>query len=268
MTTQLLIYETVVPLSVQRHGDWSVKTGRSYDFARQVNSVPLTAVEFASAAAEYVIVFPGDEEAVMPAAILGLREGENMYVTDSGEWEAPYIPAFIRRYPFVFSSNDSGKTFTLCIDEHFEGCNQEGRGERLFDTDGEHTQYLRGVLNFQREYQAQFQRTRAFCDKLRELDLLEPMQALYTLGTGERASLAGFMGIERERLKALNGDQLADLAPTDELELAYLQLHSMRNFPSMTERMTREPGAGAQRDAEPEAALTGDGEPADGDADD
>lgn len=58
------------------------------------------------------------------------------------------MPAFLRRYPFVFSSNDDASTFTLCIDEEFDGLNQDGRGERLFDSEGERTQYLQNVLGF------------------------------------------------------------------------------------------------------------------------
>ncbi|MBT8421076.1 MAG: SapC family protein, partial [Gammaproteobacteria bacterium] len=86
MTTQLLIYERAVPISKQRHNDWSVKTGRNYDFARHVNSVPLVAAEFQAAAAEYAIVFAGTEKAVMPSVILGVRERENLYVSDDGVW--------------------------------------------------------------------------------------------------------------------------------------------------------------------------------------
>ena len=78
MSTQLLIYERAVPLSSQRHKEWSVKTGADYAFARQVNSVPLVAVEFPHAAAEYSIVFAGKDEAMMPIAILGMRDNENL----------------------------------------------------------------------------------------------------------------------------------------------------------------------------------------------
>ena len=74
MTTQLLIYQRAVPVSKQRHGDWSVKAGGDYAFTRHVNSVPLTAVEFPSAAPEYAIVFAGTQEAVMPVVILGTAE--------------------------------------------------------------------------------------------------------------------------------------------------------------------------------------------------
>nr|VFK04745.1 MAG: SapC protein [Candidatus Kentron sp. H]VFK04761.1 MAG: SapC protein [Candidatus Kentron sp. H]VFK08358.1 MAG: SapC protein [Candidatus Kentron sp. H] len=237
MTTQLLIYERAVPISKQRHHDWSVKVGKNYTFARRVNSVPLVAAEFYAAAAEYAIVFAGTEKAVMPSVILGIRERENLYVSDTGKWITRYIPAFIRRYPFVFSSNDDGKTFTVCIDEEYMGCNQQGLGERLFDTENEQTQYLGNVLEFLKAYQIQFQRTQAFCNKLKELELLEPMQAQFEPKTGGKVSLSGFMAVSRARIKKLPGDKLAKLAKLDELELIYLHLQSMRNVSLIAERV-------------------------------
>lgn len=239
MTKQLLIYEQVVPISKEKHLNLSVKSGSDYSFAASINSLPLMAVEFPLAASEYTIIFTGnkDDEAVMPAIILGMRNNENLYLKETGEWNAKYIPAFIRRYPFVFSKNDQDNTFTLCIDENFSGCNEEGRGERLFDSQGEKTQYLENVLNFLKDYQAQFVRTQMFCQKLKKLDLLEPMQASLTTKSGEKLFLQGFMAVNRDKLKALTGEQLSELAKLDELELIYLHLQSMRHFASMAELM-------------------------------
>ena len=237
MSAQLLIYESAVPVSRTRHDQLSVEVGGDYSFSKTVNSVPLIAVEFPHAAAEYAIVFAGNDTAVMPVVILGLRNGENLYLNGKGGWDAKYIPAFIRRYPFVFSSTDDGKTFTLCIDERFAGFNREGRGQRLFGDDGKPSAYTDNVLKFLQEYQAQFQRTQSFCRKLKELDLLEPMQAQVTTGKGDRLSLSGFMAVNRDKLKKLSGDTLAQLASTDELELLYLHLQSMRNFNLMRERL-------------------------------
>ncbi len=246
MTTQLLIYQRAVPVSQKRHGDWSVKAGADYAFAKHVNSVPLMAIEFPSAAPEYPVVFAGRDEAVMPVVILGVRERENRYLADAGTWRAKYVPAFLRRYPFVFSSSEDGNSFALCIDEEFKGCNQEGRGERLFDAEGAHTQYLRSVLEFLKSYQAQFRRTQVFCEKLKALELLEPMQAQLTLGSGEQALLAGFLAVNRQKLKALSGEQLAELARSDELELVYQHLQSLRNLSQVAQRTTEAPAQAAE----------------------
>lgn len=236
MARQLLIYEKVVHVNNQRHAGWSVKVGADYFFAKDINSVPVVAIEFPNAAEEYPVVFAGDKDSVMPVVLLGIRDNENLFLSEEGQWEAKYIPAFIRRYPFVFSKSEDGSTFTLCLDEEFSGCNQENRGERLFDADGARTQYLENILRFVNEYQGQYQRTQLFCKKLVELDLLEPMQAQFTLGSGERLRLAGFMAVNRERLKRLTDEQVAGLFKTDELELIYLHLQSMRNFNGMLNR--------------------------------
>lgn len=235
MPTQLLIYETAAPVSFQRHGQWSVEVA-DYAFSRKVNALPLMAVEFPRAAAEYAIVFAEGGGELIPSAILGVRDKENLYLSRDNQWQAKYIPAFARRYPFVFSRGSDEKTFTLCIDEAYGGCNQQGRGQRLFGEDGKPAPYTENVLKFLQEYQAQFARTQLFCRRLKELELLEPMQAQVTVPTGEKMSLTGFLAVDRAKLRALSGEHLATLARTDELELLYLHLYSMRNFNEVKDR--------------------------------
>jgi hypothetical protein len=237
MATQLLIYERALPVSSARHGKWSVEVGNDYSFSKTVNSVPLLAVEFPNANSEYPIVFAGSGDTVMPAVILGLRGQENLFLAADKTWKASYIPAFVRRYPFVFSSNADNSQFTLCIDEAFHGFNQDGKGARLFTDEGKPSAYVENVLKFLQEYQVQFLRTQAFCRKLKELNLLDPMQAEVTLPAGARTALTGFQAVNRQRLKDLPAEKLAELAKTDELELIYLHLSSLRNFNSLKDRL-------------------------------
>jgi len=237
MVKQLLLYERAVPVNQNQHRNLAVKAGADFSFARDVNSVPLLAAEFEAACSEYAIVFAGQEQEIMPCALLGVRDQENLYVDDKGAWNAKYIPAFVRRYPFVFSSADNGETFTLCVDEDFHGVNRDGIGERLFDAAGERTQYLKTVLGFLQAYQAQFVATRAFCQRLVELNLLEAMRAEFTLRGGQRLTLGGFMSVNRQKLRALPGETLARLAALGELDLIYAHLHSQRNFTATAERV-------------------------------
>jgi hypothetical protein len=226
---QLLFYENVVPVSSQRHKDLSIERV-DFAFAANVNSVPLTAVEIPAAAREYTVVFAGTDESVGPIVVLGVEGDKNQYVADDGTWNADYVPAFVRRYPFVFSRSEDGKQFTLCIDEGWAGCNREGRGERLFDDQGERTPYLDGLLKFLEDYQRQFQRTQAYCAKLKELGLLDAMQVQITLPSGEKRSLTGFQAANRTKIKELPAEKLAELVKSDELELTYLHLLSMNNL--------------------------------------
>ena len=237
MTKQLLIYETAVPVTPARHGKHSVEVGGNYAFSAGVNAVPLMAVEILRAATEYAVVFTAVGDDVMPAVVLGVKGDQNLYLGPDGHWNAKYIPAFIRRYPFVFSANADNKTLTLCVDEAYPGVNNEGRGARLFADDGKPSPYVDRVLAFLKEYQAHFMRTQAFGKRLKESGLLEPMQAKVTTPNGATLSLTGFLAVNRAKLRELPAEQLAALAKTDELELLYLHLYSMRNFEDMKDRL-------------------------------
>jgi hypothetical protein len=85
------------------------------------------------------------------------------------------------------------------------------------------------------------------------------MQAQIGLPSGERMSLGGFMAVDRNKLKALPGEKLAELARTDELELIYLHLQSMRNFGRMREKLGQGSPQPAPDTAPPasESAATG-----------
>ena len=123
MSTQQLFYKAAVPVSKEQHASFSIDTTRDYGFAGAVNSVPLTATEFPYAARDYVIVFAG-EEIPMPLSILGVQQDRNAFVSDDGEWQGRYIPAFVRRYPFVFASSEDGSRHihrARCVIEHVGG---------------------------------------------------------------------------------------------------------------------------------------------------
>ena len=64
--------------------------------------------------------------------------------------------------------------------------------------------------------------------------------------------LSGFHSVSRAKLRALDGAALASLAKTDELELLYLQLHSMRNFNEVKDRLI-----GTLADEVPPASAVG-----------
>ncbi|MEQ6248038.1 SapC family protein [Sulfitobacter sp. HNIBRBA3233] len=252
MPVQQLFYKTAVPVSAQRHGDLSVSTGKTYAFAGSTNSIPVTAVEFGPAAGDHPIVFAGTGDEIVPAVILGTRDNENLAVDADGKWTGTYIPAFARRYPFIFSLDNDQKRFSLLIDEEFEGANRDGRGERLFDSDGEQTSYLKSLLRFLQDYQAGFVRTQAFCKRLVELDLLTPMQAQFSLAAGEKRTLGGFQVVDREKLKALSDETLGELCRRDEMECIFLHLSSLRHFRRMLEQ-TNTSGDTAVSDEEPVA---------------
>lgn len=240
MATQQLIYESVCPVTQQRHGNWGIEGGNRYDFARNVHFVPLVAAEIPYAAREFMVVFGGKEDEVFPVAVLGMKERQNCYVTEEGAWDAQYVPAFVRRYPFVFSQTEDKSKLTLCIDESWDGFNQEGRGERLFDDRGERTPFLERLLGFQQDYHRNFEQTKLYCKRLQELDLLDAKKADFELPSGEKLSFGPFKAVSRDKLNALSAKKLAELAMTGALEIVYAQMWSMSNLSTMLKRFAEQ----------------------------
>jgi hypothetical protein len=236
MTTQLLFYENAVPLSASRHADVAIEPP-TFAFCRNVNAVPLTAVEFQTVAEELAIVFAGQPGDLVPMAVLGVRPGENLFVDADGTWDARYIPGFIRRYPFVFTTPDGGDTYTLCVDEVYSGLNREGRGRALYDADRKPSAFTNSVLEFLREYQMEVERTRKFCRRLEDLGLMQAMQVEVGTDGGKPATLGGFFGVDREKLRALPPEALAGLARDDALEMVYVHLQSLRNIARLRPRL-------------------------------
>ena len=103
---QMLVYERPMAINRERHRTVCIRRGDgTYPFARSLNSVPLLGSEFAVAARDFPIVFAGaDTGHPMPAALLGLARDENLFVDADGRWaDGVYVPAFLRRYPFVIA---------------------------------------------------------------------------------------------------------------------------------------------------------------------
>lgn len=241
MTKQLMIYDNIQPLS-DKHLGWSVNV-QNFNFVKEQNSVPLLATEIPFAASEYPVIFsatstPGE---YLPLAVLGLKAGQNLFVDANGRSEFRYVPAFIRRYPFVLAGDPGAETLAVCVDEDSEAVHKDGSsGKRLFEEGGEQTQHLKDVIEFLKDYQFRAEMTKSFCARLHELDLLEPMQANITFKDHEESNLnlTGFFVVKREKLKAISDEAALELFKKDGLELIYAHLQSLNNLNSLITKMS------------------------------
>ncbi|MRR50602.1 MAG: hypothetical protein EG825_06755 [Rhodocyclaceae bacterium] len=236
--TTMLFYEKPVPLNVDVHLKMRLapSDGR-VGFAANTNSIPLAAVEFLDAAREYPIVFTGkDGEALLPIVLVGVRHNENLCVTEDHRWDGRYLPAFVRRYPFVLAENRGGDDFNVYIDEAYPGFG-ESEGERLFTDDGEQTDFLKRALEFLSNYQGEIARTRMFVERLQSLDLLVPRVLDVTRSDEAPLVLQGFSVIDEQRLVALGDAELLALVRDGYLALIYSHLGSLGNVARLSERL-------------------------------
>ncbi len=225
-----LFYRQVLPVDKNRHRDVSIAPVTDMTFAAATNSVIVLAAEFSKACREYPLVFVLDQGNYFPAAVLGLQDGQNLFISAQGAWQASYIPAYVRRYPFIPALQEGSTEYLVCIDEGFAGFNRDGRGERLFLEDGGQSATLIRSLSFLQEFQIQHQRTLDFCAVLQQHDLMEPMQADVAMASGKKLQLNGFFVVSRQKMAALPDEVIGSLSRQGYLELVFAHLLSLENF--------------------------------------
>lgn len=229
LTGTVLFYSQPEPLSVEAHGKLGVTTvDKPYAFIGQTNIVPLTVTEFAPAALSYPVIFVGDQK--QPVVAMGLTANDNLYVND-GEFRADaYIPAYARRYPFVFANDDAQGRMILCIDRaapYFV----EGGETPLFEGN-EPSAYVKNAMEFCNNFEQERIRTEQFVKLLTDLDLFEVKEANFTPrnpdGTaGTPQKLAEYFAVSEDKLKALPAEKLVELRDNGALGQIYAHLVSL-----------------------------------------
>ena len=226
----VLFYKQPEPLTPEHHTGLGVKrVDHPFAFVQGSHIVPLTVGEFAPAALSYPIVFVGEPKT--PLAVMGLRQGENLYVDDGGAFRPEaYIPAYVRRYPFVFANDEVQKRLILCIDRDAPFI-KEGGATPLF-SDGKPSPYVEQAMEFCNNFEQERQRTDAFVKLLTDLDLLETREANFTPrnpdGTAAPAQkIAEYFAVSEEKLKALPAEKLAELRDNGALGQIYAHLVSL-----------------------------------------
>jgi hypothetical protein len=226
LTGNVLLYKNPEPLSLEAHSKLGLKNiERPFGFVETTHVVPLTVQEFGMAATSLPIIFAPDRKT--PLAVLSARSGENLYVDGTGNWELDgYIPAFIRRYPFVFAADQQGDNFVVCIDTQAEMIG-ENPDLPLFEN-GQPSQVTKSILDFSEQFEQAGARTQAFMNELRELDLL--MEGEVTIQPEQEQPpfvYRGFQMVNEEKLAALRGDQLRKMSQSGMLPLLYAHLFSL-----------------------------------------
>lgn len=247
---EVLFYERPVPLNRTAHKDLHIKPIQNLKFAGSVHSVPLTGVEFPAAARDLPILFGGSTvQDAGPMALLGLRENENLFIDADGRWEAnTYIPAFVRRYPFILAEKPAGTEgddFTVFLDEAYEGFGSEG--DRLFKEDGADTELLSNAVRFLGEFQQHVSRTQWFMEQLRKHDLLEPRN-IRLEKDGKTINLNGLFVVNEDKLRQLDEKTTHEFLREGVFGWIYAHLLSLSNIDRVSQRL-------AQREQTEEAAT-------------
>lgn len=236
------------PLSVQAHGALGVQSSDApFGFAATATAVPLQVTEFGPASLDFPVIFAGDEK--LPLAVMGVRDNENAFISEEGRFEpTAYIPAFVRRYPFVLADDPQQQRLVVCIDRRASFLSPEAP-TKLFEN-GEATEYTKNAIQFCQDFEQERQRTEQFVKRLKELDLFETKQENFQPrnedgSLGDAVQLAEYFAVSEDKLNKLAPEVLIELRDTGALRQIYAHLNSLFGWQRLITRVVlRQPVAG------------------------
>ncbi len=236
-----LFYQDLLPLNSRDHGDWKVSSFDDAGFLKDTHAIPLTVDEFVDAQRNFPIVFTAGDNP-LPIALMGLNEGVNTFIADDGKLESGlYVPAYIRRYPFILAKlNQQSDDMSLCFDPSAGVVGKTDDGQQLFDKDGKPTDYTNGVLEFCKKFEESGQRTRSFLDELKKLDILMDGEIAITRGDMPDKPFVyrGFRMVDEKKLRELTAETTEQLNKNGMMMLIHAHLFSMNLMRTVFERQS------------------------------
>jgi hypothetical protein len=230
-----MFYKNPLPLNRETQAKLTVSASpQGFKFAASTQFVMLASVEFFDAGRQFPIIFTVTvDKKILPVALLGLEKGENLFVNDKGAWNGQYIPAYIRRYPFITTDGAEGKMI-ICYDKAFDGFNLEG-GVPLFEG-GEPTAKMQEIQSFLQDYYVQMKKTEQFCAQLLESQLLRQIDAEATMKDGRSYPLKGMLVVDEQKLDQLPDKDIIKLFRSGQMAMINAHLMSLRNFGVLIDR--------------------------------
>ncbi len=225
---------TLAILNNVEHQDVRIITTRSANFGDNVMFVPTFPAEFRSVQACYPILFHRNSSGeTYPVALFGFERNENLFLDDAG-WHAPYVPAMIRRQPFLIgfqqskdgSVTDPVRVLSLDMD-HPRVSTREGQA--LFQPLGGRTPYLEETAVLLEDIHAGHAHSKNFVETLQQQGLLEAVTLDIMLADGSRNQLLGFNTIDEDKVRQLPGATLEEFSRQGFLLPVFMVLASTLN---------------------------------------
>ena len=225
-----VLYNELVPLNSNEHKSWKGRTTDKAPWIANQHAIPLTVEEFPVAQRDYPIVFSAGERPV-PLALMGLNEGVNVFFEEDGTPKGtPYVPAYIRRYPFLLAKlQQDSENLSLCFDPTSNLVGDFNEGQPLFNDDAQPSEHTQGLLQFCEKFEEAGARTQAFMKELEEADLLMDGEiAIQRRDNPDQPfTYRGFRMVNQEKLREVHGDKLRKWNESGLLSLVFAHLFSL-----------------------------------------
>jgi hypothetical protein len=196
--TRPMFFNKLITLDRNLHADLKFDTKAGYKFAAKTHLIPITVPEFRHVPRDYPIIFsPG--EIPMPFAVVGLKEGTNLFVDADGKWRnRTYIPAAVYTYPFILLpvTKDSDE-LSVIIDPEASSLGTEGEPLFVGDKTGP---IMERIVQLTHHFRTGMMRTIAFGKLIAEHKLLTARTVDLSLRDGSKFRLDNFLMLDPEKI--------------------------------------------------------------------
>lgn len=168
-----------------------------------------------------------DSETLLPVALLGLTQGENLFLSESG-WATDSIPLMMRKGPFFIAKEKQSNgelNSVIAIDDNHQKI-QTSEGEPLFLELGGYSDHLEKTIGILERIESSHEHTAQFAQTLSTMHLVSPVSFSITLRNGNAFSLDGFHGIDEEAVSQLGSQALGELHQRGFLTPLYMMIAS------------------------------------------
>jgi len=236
-----LFYSRPLPLSEQYHATVKIRPEGDFSFAAETSAIPLSIPEFALAARHYPIIFIGED--LIPSMAVGLRPSNNLFVDVKGAWEiGQYIPAYVRRFPFILMGDQSDERLRLGIDDDARSTKE---GARALFADGKETDVLRQGMELCEQFHTAYRFSTECMQAIKAADITEPQSLEVTLPGGEKLNVGAFVAVKEEKFRALPDATILEWRTKGWLHAIYFHLQSLNNWEALLARTANRMAAAA-----------------------
>ncbi len=223
-----LFYNALDALSSVTHANFHARAAETASFLAKTHAVPITVDEFVMVQRFYPIIFSVGDTPV-PLALMGLNEGVNVFVDEDGKLlQDAYIPAYIRRYPFMLARiRADTDELSLCFDPESGLVGEFEEGSALFEN-GQTTEATKSIVKFCEEFEMSAQRTNAFMIELLQSGvLIDGEVSIQPSDSDQPFIYRGFRMVDENKVRDLRGDTLRKMNQSGMLPLIMAHMFSL-----------------------------------------
>lgn len=214
-------------VSRERHSNKKWVRFTEYSFASKDAVLPVTAQEMTKAIMAMPIGFVPVDQEFTPVVIMGIQQGQNLYVSKDGRWLGSYVPAGYRAFPFLMAESQEQQQ-VVCVNED-SGLVTDYNGEDFFDASGAPSEAMKGVVDFLSQVARDKENTANMTRLLSKHGLIQAWPVSLTLDGSEK-QVNGLYRVDETRLNALSAEAFEELRQGGALIFAYCQLLSMQHM--------------------------------------